>query len=73
MAIRHAHEKWRWAEYFYNQSAVLAERLLIVDIDTLPAKLIAEILGEGLLDQPVFAMNVGDHQLQPRNLGQCHG
>ena len=37
------------------------EGLGVVGVDAFPVELIAEVVREGLLDQPVFAVDVGDH------------
>jgi hypothetical protein len=41
------------------QRAIRSERLLVPRIDTLPTQLIAQMPGERLLDEPVFAVDVG--------------
>ena len=47
------------------QRALRPERLLVVGVDALPAEHLLQMLGEGLLDQPVFAVDVGDHGCSP--------
>lgn len=42
------------------QGSVRPERLRVVGVDALPADRLLQMLGEGLLDQPVLAVNVGD-------------
>lgn len=37
------------------------EVLGVVSVDALPFESIAEVLREGLLDEPVFTVDVGDH------------
>jgi hypothetical protein len=38
-----------------------AERLGIAGVDALPAERIVEVIGERRLNQPAFAVSVGDH------------
>ena len=38
-----------------------AEGLVIPCVDALPAQLVSQVIGEGLLDKPVLAVDVGDH------------
>ncbi len=41
-----------------------ARRFVVVRIDAVPAELAFQMLGEGLLDQAVFAVDVGEcHEL----------
>ena len=44
------------------QRALRPEGLGVVGVDALPAEPVAQVVGEGLLDQPVFAVDVGDHR-----------
>ena len=41
------------------------EHLLIVGIDALPSEHLLQVLGKGLLNQPVFAVDVGNHGFSP--------
>lgn len=44
-----------------TQGAVGSKSLVIVGVNALPAVDIAQMIGKGLLDQPVFAVDVSDH------------
>ena len=43
------------------QRSLRPEGLGVVGVDALPAEPIAEVVREGLLDEPVLAVDVGDH------------
>ena len=43
------------------QGPLRTERLGVVGVDALPAEPIAEVVREGLLDEPVLAVDVSDH------------
>jgi hypothetical protein len=45
------------------KSSGRAEGFLVVTLDGFPAKDIAQVVREGLLNQAVFAVDVGDHGL----------
>ena len=50
-----------------TERAVRPEGLRVVGVDTLPAEHLFQMLGEGLLDQPVLAVDVGEgHDLSAR-------
>jgi len=43
------------------QRALRPERLIVLCVDALPSKHLFEMLGEGFLDQAVFAVDICDH------------
>ena len=49
------------------QRALRPERLRVVGVDALSPEPVAQVIRESLLNQPVFAVDVGDH----RRLSDC--